>query len=333
MNRRSVGCSLAGALVLVCPLAIAQAPASLAGSTRLDYQRAAGAESCPDEAGFREAVAAHTNGADPFAPNGPIVLRVMLAPLGPGAGFRGTMELFDAAGRPAGTDTRQASTCASAARALAFSASGLFLAPPAAPAPAVTTPPPLTPAPPLPPPPLPPKLPPAVRVQLGAGALVGFGFAPNPSAGFGGFVGLRFPRSAPAFELTIEGRGDLDSSGDVVALAKAPAQARAGFVGGSLAPCGFVRWFFGCALVTLGAVRGSAGDAYEPAEQTSLFAGLGGRIGAELWIVEGPPAFGVRLAFDGLFALSRPEVIAGGERIWTAPIGAGVASAHLTTRF
>lgn len=334
MNGRATEMSVAlvASLLAHSSPVLGQAVQGAPTATRLAYERLVGAESCPDEMAFREAVAAQTaNGADPFSAAGPSTLRVTLAPGPPGTGFRATMELFDAAGRSAGTDTKQAPTCAAAARALAFSASVVFLtAPPPTAAPTTTS---LTTAPSaiptLPAPPPPTLLPPAVRVHIGAGALVGFGFAPNPSAGFGGFVGLRFPRSLPAFGLMLEGRGDVDVSGDSVVLARASAQPRTGFAGGSLAPCGYLRWFFGCGLFTIGAVHGSAGPAYEPAEQDSLFAGLGGRIGGEVWIVDGPPSFGVRLSLDGLFALSRPAVIADGEQVWISPLGAGAASLHL----
>lgn len=337
------GNCLAAVLLLVSHRAMAQpATATSPIGIRLDYQRAPGADTCPDEAAFRATVAAQTrDGADPFAANAARVLRVTLAPASPASragSFRGTLEMFDAAGRPAGAETKQAPTCAAVARALALSASVVFLSAPApvSPSPAVPVAPAVrgtstAPAPTAPTAPA--TSPPAVRVLVGAGALVGLGFAPNPSAGFGGFVGLRFPRAVPAFGLYLEGRGDVDSGGDVVSLASGAARPSAGFAGGTIAPCGHVQWFFGCGLVTLGVVRGSAGEAYEPDQQTSFFAGLGGRAGADLWIVEGPPAFGVRLAVDGLVALSRPAIFAAGELVWQAPIGAGAAAAHLVARF
>lgn len=335
MIRRSIG--LAGVLLSLSPPAAASSPSNAAGpQVRLDYRRAPGAETCPDEASFRQVVAAQTQGGlDPFSPNASAVLRVTFEPAPPGRGFRGTLELLDRNGQPAGADRKEEPTCAAAARALALSVSVLFLAPPQAVQPPVPASSPAagSAAPSLPVPPPVSRPLPAVRVQIGAGALVGFGFGPNPSPGFGAFIGLRFPRSLPAFGLFVEGRGDFDSSGDVVALPDAAAKASAGFAGGSVAPCGYMRWFFGCGLFTAGVVRGSAGEGYEPAQQASLFAGLGGRVGAELWLVEGRPSFGLRFAMDGLFLLSRPSVIAGADRIWQAPLGAGAASAHLVALF
>lgn len=321
-------------LFLLAPGAIGQTQPN-GQAVRLDYVRAPGAETCPDEATFREEVTAQMpSGADPFVVSAPNLVRVTLAPARPGAGFLATMELLGADGRALGADTKQAPTCAAAVRAQALSATVLLVASPASPSssPAVTASPPPAPtvAPPLPP--APPQ-PPAVRVQLGAGALVGFGVAPNPSAGFVGFVGLRFPRLSPVFGLTLEGRGDLDASGGVVALAGGSAQARTAYAGGSVAPCLHARWFFGCGVFTLGAVRGSAGEAYAPAEHTALFAGFGGRVGAEILFVEGRPSFGVRVAVDGLFTLVRPEMYVDAERIWQAPIGSGSAGAYLVTLF
>jgi hypothetical protein len=172
-----------------------------------------------------------------------------------------------------------------------------------------------------------------LQVELGAGALLGLGFAPNPSAGFGGFVGVRFPRFGRYLGVVLEGRADLDASGSFVQLRDGTARARTAFVGGSVAACLYLSHLFVCPLLTLGAVRGSAGDAYQPAEQLAIFAGLGGRAGVELFLVEGPPAFGVRVSADGLFNLSRPQVYAGGELLWQAEIGAGALSAQVVTLF
>jgi len=327
------GAGLAATLFLV-PAARAQATRTAA--VELEYVLMPGAESCPAEATFREAVASQMpSGADPFVQGAPNRVRVTLGPAA--GGFAGTMELFGADGRSLGVDTKQAPTCAAVARALALSASVLLVAPPPAVSSPSTTTPPVASAPPAvsavsPPQPVAPP-PPAVQVQLGAGALVTFGFAPSPSAGIGGFVGLRFPRLSPVFSLSAEARGDFDSAGAVVDLAKAPAQPRAGFFLGTVAPCVHVRWFFGCGLFTAGTARGTAGDAYEPAEQIALYIGAGARAGVEWLFVEGRPSFGVRLALDGLVTIVRPEIFAEGESIWLAPQGAGAAGAYVVTLF
>jgi hypothetical protein len=172
-------------------------------------------------------------------------------------------------------------------------------------------------------------------VQLGAGGGLVVGFSPNPSAGFGGLVGVRLLGS-PSWSFSAEGRADLDTAGELVALADGTsASPRAGFAGGTLAPCVHASWFFGCALATLGHVRASAGDAAQPSDGAGPYFGLGGRAGLEIPIVALParPAFAVQLAADGLVTVVRPGVLVNGEELWRAPIAAGLFGARLVTIF
>jgi hypothetical protein len=304
---------------------------------RLDYQRAPGAEACPDADTWRDAVVSKIEGAaDPFSEAGPQVLRVSMDRRG--VGYRAAFEVVDALGRPMGAQEHTAATCPEAARALALGASLLFVARPAAPPP-----PPQTTAPPLPPPPAPqpPQTTPARRwrVQVGAGAGAAAGFSPFIAPSFAGFAGLRFPLregdDAPAFAISIEGRGDLESSGgSVVGPDGQTAQVRAAFAGGTLAPCIHAsRWFLGCVLLTVGQVRSTLGPDATPETRGAVFVGLGGRAGLEIPILRGPPAFAVRVALDGWFSLARPEVQIAGEPVWTAPQGAGTLGAYLVTLF
>ncbi|MGZ6064231.1 MAG: hypothetical protein ACXWVM_17645, partial [Polyangiales bacterium] len=70
--------------------------------TKLVYERGPGAESCPDEAAMRVEVAARL-GRDPFVDQG---ARTVVVKIKREAGtFRGTIELLDAKGAPAGTRT------------------------------------------------------------------------------------------------------------------------------------------------------------------------------------------------------------------------------------
>ena len=302
---------------------------------RLDYQRAPGAEACPEADAWRDAVVSKIEGAaDPFSETGPRVLRVTMERRG--VGYRAAFEVFDASGRSMGAQEHTAATCPEAARALAVGASLLFVARPAPPPP--PTPP--TTAPPLPAP-LPPPAPPVRRwrMQVGAGAGAAAGFSPFIAPSFAGFVGVRFPLregdAAPAFALSVEGRGDLESSGSSIAgPGGQTAQVRAAFAGGTLAPCMHAgRWFLGCVLLTVGQVRSTLGPDATPEGRAAVFVGLGGRAGVEFPILRGQPALAVRVALDGWFSLARPEVQIAGEPVWTAPQGAGTLGAYLVTLF
>jgi hypothetical protein len=190
-------------------------------------------------------------------------------------------------------------------------------------------------------------------VQLGAGGGLVLGFSPNPSAGFGGLVGVRFLGS-PSWSLSAEGRADLDTAGDAITLADGTSvQARAGFAGGTLAPCVHASWLFGCALATLGHMRGAAGEEVQPRSMEGVYFGLGGRAGVEIPLLSRrspehapafsappsgvalrpPPLLAVQLAADGLVTVVRPGVLVNGEELWRAPLAAGLFGARLVTIF
>ena len=303
---------------------------------RLDYQRVPGVvNACPDEEAFRHMVGVFNKGEDPFTADAADVLRVTLDQRG--AAYHTTIAVLGPDGVQRGAaEEHTLRTCPEAAREAASTAY-LVVAPftfPSPPAP--SSPPPPTTAPPRPAP-LPPPPPPARRVfvQLGAGGGLVVGFSPNPSAGFGGLVGVRLLGS-PSWSFSAEARADLDTAGELVALADGTsASPRAGFAGGSLAPCVHASWFFGCALATLGHVRTAAGEDAQPQGGDAFYFGLGGRAGLEIPIVALParPAFAVQLAADGLVTVVRPGVLVNGEELWRAPIAAGLFGARLVTIF
>ncbi len=312
-----------------------------ANGTRLEYQRAPGAETCPNEETWRDALASKIEGgADPFTPSGSTLLRVTMERRP--AHFRATAEAFDALGRSLGAEEQTAATCAEAANALARTVSILFLVfrPPSPTAPP-------NPAPPPPPKTAPPAAPPPAiappgrkwRVQMGLGAGGAVGFSPSLAAAFGGFVGVRFPlaegESAPALSLSLEGRGDLESSGQTLSGPQnQTARLKATFAGGTLAPCAHgARFLLGCVLLSVGQVRATLADAVDPEARGSLFVGLGGRVGGEFPFLKGRVTLAARVTVDGWFALVRPGVTLDSVPIWTAPQGAGALAAHLVALF
>lgn len=312
-----------------------------ADGMRLEYQRSPDViRACPDEETFRQMATVWARGEDPFRAGAVDAVRVVLDRSGPN--YRATIALVGPDGEQRGNaEVHTLSSCIEVAREAASSVY-LAVAPvtgPAAPAP---RPPPA--ASPVPPPAAPvhgpaPAPPPAparrVLVQVGAGAAAVLGFSPNPSAGFGGFVGVRF-QGMPAWSLSAEARADIDTAGAVVPLSGGgSAQPRAGFAGGTLAPCVHASWFLGCGLVTLGQVRTAAGDEPEPRGGDALYFGVGARAGVEIPIIALParPAIAVQVTADGLVSVVRPGVRVNGEALWQAPLAAGLFGARLVTIF
>jgi hypothetical protein len=299
---------------------------------RLDYQRAPNVvRACPDEEAFRHMVGLFNKGEDLFSADAADVVRVTLDQRG--AAYHVTIAVLGPDGTQRGaSEEHTLRTCPEAAREAASTAF-LVAAPFVFPAPSAPSSPPA----PSPPPPPPPAPPPARRVfvQLGAGGGLVLGFSPSPSAGFGGLVGVRFVGS-PSWSLSAEGRADLDTAGEVATLPDGSRTSpRAGFAGGSLAPCVHASWLFGCALATLGHVRTSAGSDTQPGDGEAFYFGLGGRAGVEIPIVALParPAFAAQLAADGLLTVVRPGVLVDGAKLWEAPLAAGRFGAYLVTIF
>ena len=303
---------------------------------RLNYQRAPSvAQACPDEEAFRHMVGVFAKGEDVFNAAAADVLRVTLDRRG--TAYHATIAVLGPDGTQRGAaEEHTVRTCPEAAREAASTAY-LVVAPFSFPAPLAPSSPPPSTAPPLPasspsPPPSPAR---RVFVQLGAGGGLVVGFSPNPTAGFGGLVGVRI-LGLPSWSFSAEGRADIDMAGELVALADGTsASPRAGFAGGTLAPCVHASWFFGCALATLGHVRTDAGEDAQPRGGDSLYFGLGGRAGLEIPLLALPsrPAFALQLAADGLVTVVRPGVLVNGEELWRAPIAAGLLGARLVTIF
>lgn len=329
---------------------------------RLDYQRAPGVtNACPDEETFRQMVGVFAKGDDPFSPDAADVVRVILDQRG--ASYHATIVVLGPDGAQRGNaEEHTFRTCPEGAREAASTAY-LIVAPFTFPTPAQTassasipSPPAAAPPPEAPPLAVPPPAPPSARrvlVQLGAGAGLVVGLSPKPSAGFTALVGVRMAGS-PSWSVSVEGRADIDTTGDRIPLTEGViAQPRAGFAGGTLAPCVHASLFFGCALASLGHVRTAAGDVMRPRDGEALYFGVGGRAGLEIPLLAretpdraaasapphakpafpAPPLLAVQLAADGLLTVVRPGVRVDDTALWQAPIGAGLFGARLLTIF
>ncbi|WP_437306237.1 hypothetical protein [Sorangium sp. So ce388] len=287
---------LAAALSLTA--AVAAAGEALPGGVRLSYARDPGAAACPEEEGFRNAVATRLGGVDPFSPDGAWRVEVVITPRA--RDLKAEIALYDGRGEPRGRQERTAADCRALVEDITLSLSIAMRALPTASAPDAPSPADATPEPPHaapePQPPAssraraapspqprrapeparaaPPAVPPSVRprFQLGAGPVLAAGFAPGVSVGFSGFVGLRWPDAS----LLIEARGDLP-----VTTAPYPGvTVDTSWLGGSVVPCMHEAWFFGCGVVTAGQLRYSL-RATGASPDTRFHVGLGLRAGAE----------------------------------------------------
>jgi hypothetical protein len=319
----------------LCPLiaawALAAAPAGAAeprAVSRLDYSSA---ETCPGEPELRSIVAARM-GTDPFtagpAPAAPTV-RVIVERR-PG-GFAGTVELRDPAGRLVWSrPPLMDADCRRLVEVLGSISIPAAIDGPALPAvPIAPTMPPAAPPFPAPPPTPPPAAGPAFRVGARGGLAVGL--TPTPTAHIAVDVGVGWP----SFSLALEGGAALPMQGD----ADAGVRLRTSIVSGSLVPCGHYKWFVGCGLISVGALRAEAVNATTPATSTGIFVAAGARAGLEWPIV---PAFALRLSADALVnlhplgaqALKGPTPVqAIPVEAWRSGPFAGVLGAGFVARF
>ncbi|WP_437957749.1 hypothetical protein WME76_41650 [Sorangium sp. So ce119] len=341
--------------LLAAALSLMAAPSAagevLPGGARLSYARDPGAAACPDEEGFRNAVATRLGGVDPFSPDG--AWRVEVAITRRANDFKAEVALYDGRGQPRGRQERAAPDCRALVDDITLTLSVAMRPLPAptapdAPAPdeAATEPPRAAPesqppaSPPAgaapSPPPAPRRAPPPVRaapparavppavlpsvrprLQLGAGPVLAAGFAPGLSVGFSGFVGLRWPDAS----LLVEARGDLP----VTSTPRPGMTIDTAWLGGSVVPCLHGTWFFGCGLVTAGRLQRSV-RAKRTFLKTDVQIGLGLRAGAEASVSS---RLASQLTVDLLVNARRPRLwYNNGEASF-----AGTASGVVTLRF
>jgi hypothetical protein len=275
---------------------------------RLHYTRASGAEACPDEQGFRDAVGAQARRSDPFAPNAPWLLTVTLSHRG---GYEGAAELRDVTGAVVFTKSypptpRCIDALGDLARAIAFEIERPAVrarSPQAAPPPPPADPGPLPPPAPAPPPPS------TLALRIGAGAWADLATAPRPAFALSGNVGLR----AAWFSVD----GELRWTPPAAAQVMSGVTVETSRILGALVPCGHAGWFAGCLLGELGQIRGRltppAGSSATPESQAGLFLAGGVRLAAEIPVVRGrlgEERFSVRIAAD--LAGARPVVFRAG---------------------
>jgi hypothetical protein len=294
---------------------------------RFVYRREAGTEACPSGEDIRSRVLAHL-GYDPFAAAGQgnerveqialtitrVGMRVVarIERTGPSGAPEGTREFASASG----DCDELAST---AAFAVAFAVDPLHARdePLALSAPTETA---AQREPPAPPPPMSREAPvPAplarrepLRLRLGASALGLVGAEPSPTVGASGLVGAAWTR----WSLDLEGRGDLAATTEL---------ARGGTIhvhvlAGALIPCVAVGVLRGCAIGSIGVLRGRSEGLAMPAQADSLWAAAGLRMGMEVPV---GGAVKVRALGELQGVLTRTTLETDGVAVWTtSPLAA-----------
>jgi hypothetical protein len=302
---------------------------------RLLYARAAGAEACPDEQVFRDAVGSQVRRSDPFAPHAPWLLTVTISHRG---GYEGVAELRDVTGAVVFSKTypptpRCLDALGDLARAIAFEIERPAIrdrAPQTAGGLSAPVPPPEDPAP-VPPPPAPTTF----ALRLGVGTWMDLATAPRPAFGLSANVGFR----AAWFSLD----GELHWTPPAAASVASGSMVETSRILGALIPCGHAGWFAGCLLGELGQIRGSfstPGGAASPDHLAGLFLAGGVRLAVEIPVVR--DVLFVRLAADLLGArpvLFRYQTVITGQKPgigaeqWESASFAGSLGAGLLASF
>lgn len=259
--------------------------ATASPSAKLVFARGPDTEICPDEEGFRAAVAARI-GYDPFFPYAKRTVVTRIDAIA-GGRFRARMEVLDDKGTLLGEKSFVSAKkeCTELVRTLALAVSlAIDVADP--------PPPPAEPEPPKPEPPKPepaasapsvfeeretPKAsvePAPTRIELSA-TMRGFvGLA--PSANLGVALGAAVRRGP--WSIGLEGSWNPAVESAVGTSARISQE----LVAGSLLPCANWRFLFGCAVGTGGRVQVASSGVRQPGADDALFVAIGGRVGAEL---------------------------------------------------
>jgi hypothetical protein len=332
------------AALLGCALLVAAGVARAEHvEVRLSYERGAGAESCPDAGHLRAAVAARL-GYDPFVSREDVdTIAVRIERKG---ALRGSIDRRapgnKARNKPThinskGSDCSELGDALAVAIAIAVDPLSLTREPAAAPAEPKVEPPaaveePET----VPDLPAEEQLAPDLEgaAQLAeaeqptpivwyAGLGPSFSAGVLPSASYGARVLAGF--SYDLFELDVEGR--FDAKVDEHA---AGARFSASLVLGNVAPCVHYSWVVACAVVSVGALRGTGLGFDHSHDRSTFYSAVGTRWGLEipLWRV-----LALRLTGETLTPLVVTHLEAGGKTLWTTPMIGFSGGALLIGRF
>ena len=154
------------------------------------------------------------------------------------------------------------------------------------------------------------------------GGAIALGVAPNLTGSLTAAFGLR----AQTWSLSLEGRGDAESS------KKGPVggEVSSSILAGSIVPCLHHELILGCAIVSYGSLRGAGSGVGVPRDDRSAWVAVGVRIGIEAELI-GPITF--RVHADGLAPLTRTTLRLQDRDVWTTPAVALVVGVGLGLHF
>jgi hypothetical protein len=323
------------ASIAVLSLAATFARSSAAGEerrVRLEYERAAGAERCPDRAELAASVAAEL-GYDPFQADAKETLAVELRERDEELVAHITLE--DEAGAAAGERelTSRGGDCRELAAALALAlaiaidpvrASRQGESAPAEKEPE-PQPDPIVVAPVVPVPPHAdarrPRPGSPAAPQLAGGALIAAGSAPAPATGIWLQAGARFSM----LSLALEGQAHLPASRSVNG-----GSVSASLLLASALACFNVDPFFACAVGSGGALQGSGEGVTEPRKATTFFARAGARLGLDVPLDE---TLGLVVHAEVAGNLTRTTLELDGQEAWESPLVSGLLAGGMRARF
>jgi hypothetical protein len=296
-------------------------------AVRLLYERS-GLKGCPDEQGFRDVLRARMS-FDPVSAEAETHLAVTIVRAG--QAYKGRAELRDGDGavlwpRSLGPFA----DCQSLVEGLGLAVSikldpGGAEGPKAPPPSVVATPSEEAPA------PSPRREALKVRhwIHMGASMVLGLGVAPRAAAGVVMDVGFRLPTWPEALWVALEVRAYPPAEGPADMGIK---RVRTWQVTGAAVPCGHWRMLFGCGVLEIGTIWGTAGALGAEHLQTARLVHLsvGGRVGAE-W--QAREHLALRVSGDMLFAPLRQGLQMEGVPQWVAPIVAGAFETSVVVSF
>lgn len=320
-RRFALSSLVAGAVVLFA------ASAGATNRARLVYLRGAGAESCPDEAGVRDAIFALL-GYDPFSSWAEDTLVAEIQRDVP-AGFVATIKLVDP--RNVTRGERRMQTRGACGDLVSNMALTISLAidpmgaagkgeptdgPPAEKTVDVTDSPrddtagtSVSSSPEPPPSALADTTPLHVVWAVGAGAIAAIGVAPGPNVGATVFGEARIRDVS----VGLEGRADAASSSSVTGPLGSDSRVSSSLLAGTGRVCGYTGGVFGCGLFTLGSLRATGADVPTPGEMRTLYASAGARLGYEMplgaWL-------SVRACVEGAVVLTRYALTISGHEVF-----------------
>jgi hypothetical protein len=166
-----------------------------------------------------------------------------------------------------------------------------------------------------------PRRPFSVRWHSGAGGLAAIGSAPAPTGGAFVFVSAELGQAL----LSLEGRADAPAFTDA-----AGGEASSSLLVASVVPCWQPNALFACAVGSIGAVRGRGDRVTQARSDSGFYAAAGIRLGSTLPLYE---RLSLRLHLDLLSTLTRFTLEIDDQPVWKAPPFSSAAGLALAAHF